>query len=238
VPITEDSDEKIGMEYMASDDKIRELIKNRAQDISSSCLVTSSQVWLKVKDLMTTDVAVVGPEQSMATAATVMADDSLSSLVVVDNGTVVGIITEKDFLERVVAKGKSILDMKVRDVMSYPVVSILPEATVLEAGQVVKDKHIKRLPVIDGDKKLVGIITQTDLIRVLTSYGMWREVAEIMTKDVATIQRDASVAEAASIMASRGISGIVVMQAEKIVGVLTERDFLKRVVPSTVTRPA
>ncbi len=59
---------------------------------------------------------------------------------------------------------------------------------------------------------------------------MWREVAEIMTKDVATIQRDATVAEAASIMASRGISGIVVMQAEKIVGVLTERDLLKRVI--------
>jgi len=62
------------------------------------------------------------------------------------------------------------------------------------------------------------------------SYGMWREVAEIMTKDVATIQRDASVAEAASIMASRGISGIVVMQAEQVVGVLTERDLLKRVI--------
>jgi two-component system, LuxR family, sensor kinase FixL len=230
VPTTEDSDKKTGIKYMARDDKIRELIKNRAQDVSSSCLVTSSQVWLKVKDLMTTDVAVVEPEQSMAMAATVMADDSLSSLVVVDNGTVAGIITEKDFLERVVAKGKSTLDMKVRDVMSYPVVSVLPEATVLEAGQVVKDKHVKRLPVIDRDKKLVGIITQTDLIRVLTSYGMWREVAEIMTKDVATIQRDASVAEAASIMASRGISGIVVMQAEQIVGILTERDLLKRVV--------
>ena len=173
---------------MANEERIRELIKNRVQDVSSSCLVTSSQVWLKVKDLMTADVAVVGPEQSMAMAATVMADDSLSSLVVVDNGAVVGIITEKDFLERVVAKGKSPLDIKVRDVMSYPVVSVLPGATVLEAGQVVKDKHVKRLPVIDGDK-LVGIVTQTDLIRVLTSYGMWREVAEIMTKDVATIQR-------------------------------------------------
>ena len=214
---------------MASDEKIRELIKNRMQDVSSSCLVTCSQVWLQVKDLMSTDVAVVGPDQTMAMAATVMADDSLSSLVVVDKGSVTGIITEKDFLEKVVAKGKSTLDVKVRDVMSCPVISVSSQATVLEASRIVDEKQIKRLPVVDGSK-LVGIVSQTDLIRVLTSYGMWRDVSEIMTKNVATVQRGATVAEAAAIMAEKRISGIVVMQAEKIVGIMTERDLLKKVI--------
>ena len=214
---------------MASDEKIRDLIKNRMQDVSSTRLVTSSQVWLQVKDLMSTDVAVVGPDQTMAMAATVMADDGLSSLVVMDKGAVTGIITEKDFLEKVVAKGKSALEVKVRDVMSSPVVCISSQATVFEAGKIADEKHVKRLPVVDGSK-LVGIVSQTDLIRVLTSYGMWRDVAEIMTKDVATVQRGATVAEAAAIMTEKGISGIVVMQAEKIVGVMTERDLLKKVV--------
>lgn len=224
---------------MASDERIRELIKNRMQDVSSSCLVTSCCVWLKVRDLMSTEVATVGPEQTMAFAAMLMADEGLSSLVVVDNGSVVGIITEKNFLERVVAKGRSAVDIKVREVMSSPVISVRPEMTVLEAGQVVEERHVKRLPVIE-DNKLVGIVTQTDLIRVLTSYGMWRGVEEIMTRDVATIQRDSSVADAAALMASRGISGIVVAQDKKIVGVLTERDLLKRVIaagkdPANVT---
>ncbi len=214
---------------MASDDKIRELIRNRMQDISSSRLVTSSQVWLQVKDLMSTDVAVVGPDQTMAMAATMMADDSLSSLVVVDKGSVTGIITEKDFLEKVVAKGKSSLDVKVRDVMSCPVISVSPQATVLEAGKIVDEKQVKRLPVVDGSK-LVGIVSQTDLIRVLTSYGMWRDVSEIMTKNVATVQRGATAAEAAAVMAEKRISGIVVMQAGKIVGIMTERDLLKKVI--------
>jgi PAS domain S-box-containing protein len=214
---------------MADEEKIRELIKNRMQDVSSSCLVTSCQVWLQVKDLMIPDVATIGSEQTMALAANLMADDCVSSLVVVDNGIVVGIITEKDFLERVVAKGKSAVDIRVREVMSCPVVSVSPEVTVLEAGRIAEEKHIKRLPVIDSGK-LVGIVTQTDLIRVLTSYGMWRDVAEIMTKDVVTVQRNATVAEAASIMSGRRISGIVVMQAEQVVGVLTERDLLKRVI--------
>ncbi len=214
---------------MADEGKIRELIKNRMQDVSSSCLVTSCQVWLQVKDLMIPDVATIGSEQTMALAANLMADDCVSSLVVVDDGTVVGIITEKDFLERVVAKGRSTLDIKVREVMSYPVISVSPEVSVLEAGRVAEERHVKRLPVID-DGKLVGIVTQTDLIRVLTSYGMWRDVAEIMTTDVVTVQRDTTVAEAASVMSGRGISGIVVMQAEQVVGVLTERDLLKRVI--------
>ncbi len=214
---------------MADEAKIRELIKNRMQDVSSSCHVTSCRIWLQVKDVMSADVVTIGPEQSMAFAANLMADDGVSSLVVVDNSVVAGIITEKDFLERVVAEGKSALDIKVRDVMSSPVISITPEMTVLEAGSVVKDKRVKRLPVIEAGS-LVGIVTQTDLICVLTSYGMWRDVAEIMTKDVATVQLDATVAEAASVMAERSISGIVVMQADRVAGVLTERDLIKRVI--------
>ena len=214
---------------MTSEERIRELINNRMEDVSSSCMVTSCRVWLKVKDLMSTEVATIGSEQTMALAATLMADDGVSSLVVVNGGEVIGIITEKDFLDRVVAKGRSPLDIKVREVMSSPVVSVTPDLTVIEAGKVVEDRRVKRLPVIEKGK-LVGIVTQTDLLRVLTSYGMWRDVAEIMTKDVITVQRETSVAEAAAIMASRGISGIVVMKDKKVVGVLTERDLLKRVV--------
>jgi PAS domain S-box-containing protein len=229
VPATKDSSKNTGRKYMASDEKIRELIKNRKQDVSSSRLVTSSQVWLQIKDIMSADVAIVGPDHTMAMAATVMVDDGLSSLVVVDNGDVTGIITEKDFLEKVVAKGKSALDVKVREIMSSPVVTVSSQATVFEAGRIVEEKHVKRLPVVDGNK-LVGIVTQTDLIRVLTSYGMWTDVSEIMSKNVASIQREARVSEAASVMASRGISGIVVMEAERIVGVATERDLLKKVI--------
>lgn len=214
---------------MADEEKIRELIRNRMQDISSSCLITSSRVWLRVKDVMSTNVVTIGPEQTMALAANLMADDGVSTLVVVDNCVVVGIITEKDFLERVIAKGKSALDVAVREVMSCPVISVMPDITVLEAGQVVQERGVKRLPVINSGS-LVGIVTQTDLICVLTSYGMWRDIAEIMTRDVATVQIDTTVSEAASIMATRGISGIVVMRADRIAGILTERDLLKRVI--------
>ncbi len=214
---------------MATEEKIREMIKNRIQDIASSHLVTSSQVWLQIKDIMSTDVAVIEPGETMAKAANAMAQEGFSSLVVLDKGAVAGIITEKDFLEKVLAKGKNALEVKVSDIMSSPVVTVTPEGTVYQAGQIAEEKHVKRLPVVEG-KKLVGIVTQTDLIRVLTSYGMWTDVSEIMSKNAATIQTEATVAEAATLMAKRGISGIIVMQADKIAGILTERDILKKVI--------
>ncbi len=213
---------------MVSEEKLRDLITNRAEDVSSSRLITSSRVWLEVGDLMSREVAVVGPEHTIVEAARIMAEDSISSLVVLDDGRVAGIITETDFLKGVVAQGKDADSVKVREVMSQPVVSVSPDVSVFEAGEIVEDRRVKRLPVLDGGK-LVGIVTQTDLIRVLTSYGMWRDVVEIMTRDVATVQRGDSVAKVAEMMSAHSISGIVVMDAKQVVGVLTERDLLRRV---------
>jgi len=90
-------------------------------------------------------------------------------------------------------------------------------------------KRIKRLPIADDDR-LVGIVTQTDLVRALTSYGLWRDVSEIMNRDVACVQTGASIAEAAEIMTRRSISCVVVLDGDKTVGILTQKDLLGRVV--------
>ncbi|UCC22450.1 MAG: sigma 54-interacting transcriptional regulator [Planctomycetota bacterium] len=74
------------------------------------------------------------------------------------------------------------------------------------------------------------MVSQTDLLRASASYGMWRDVSEIMSRDVAVIDRGASVSEAAEIMTKRQISCIVVMEGEEVAGVMTERDLLKKVI--------
>jgi len=158
-----------------------------------------------------------------------MSDKKISCLVVVDNGNVAGIITETDMLRRVGDNGKEIYRTKLGRIMSSPVESVPPDLSVLEASKIMGVKHIKRLPILK-DEKLVGIVTQTDLVRALTSYGLWRDISEIMSRDIAGIQRNASVAEAAKIMTSRKISCIIVMDGDDVVGVLTEKDLLGRVV--------
>jgi len=191
--------------------------------------ITSSRTWLEVADAMSKDVATISSDETVVSVAKVMADKNISCIIAVDNGSVAGILTETDILKRAVAKEKDFDKVRVADIMSSPVESIPPDVSILEASRIMEAKHIKRLPILT-ERGLVGIVTQTDLIRALTSYGMWRDVAEIMSRDVAGIQRKETVVDAAKIMTSHNISCVIALEADQVVGVLTERDLLKRVV--------
>jgi len=204
------------------------LIKTRMSDASSDCLMTSLQVQLEVQDVMSKDMITTSSGESVASATKTMCENNISCMVVVDNGSVVGILTERDLLKRIAAREKDYSKITIAEIMSSPVETISPNLPILEAGRIMEDRHIKRLPVLEK-KRLVGIITQTEMTRLLTSSAMWSNVLEIMTWDVAGIQCKASVAEAAELMTSRHISCIVTLQADEVVGVLTERDLLKRV---------
>jgi len=209
--------------------RLNDLIAIQGSGVSSSRLITSSRTWLEVSDVMSRDVATASPDTQVLSAAKVMSEKKISCLVVMNRGTVAGILTETDVLRRVVRNGKNFYQTKLEQIMSCPVETIPSDLSVLDASVIMSQKCVKRLPVMEAEK-LAGIVTQTDLVRALTSYGLWRDVAEIMSRDVAVVQGTASVAEAAQIMTSREISCIVVLNGEEAVGVLTEKDLLGRVV--------
>jgi PAS domain S-box-containing protein len=209
--------------------RLNDLIEIQARNVFSDHLVTSSRTWLDVADVMSKDVATIRPDEIAVSAAKVMSEKMISCLVIMDNANVAGILTETDILRRVVSNGKDFYQTKLDQIMSCPVESVPFDLSVLEASKIMGKKHIKRLPILEDDK-LVGIVTQTDLVRALTSYGMWRDIAEIMSQDVAGIQSKASVAEAAEAMTSQKISCIVVRDGDEVVGVLTEKDLLGQVV--------
>jgi len=214
---------------MKNKKQLDESIEIRKSGISSDELVISLWNWLNVGDVMSKEVATISPEEIVISAARIMSDSKISCLVIMNQGNVLGIITETDILRRVGKKGKDIYQVKLGRIMSSPVESVTSDLSVLEASKIMGARRIKRLPIID-EGKLVGIVTQTDLVRALTSYGLWRDVSEIMTRNIAGIQMHASVAKAAEIMTTRGISCIMVMDGGDVVGVLTEKDMLGRVV--------
>ena len=201
----------------------------RLRDASFDRLITSSRTWLEVRDVMSTNVTSIPPDQTVARAAKMMAQNSISCIVVVDDGKVEGILTETDFLKRVASRDGDFDKRRVAEIMSSPVESGSSNLSVLEAAKLMEEMHVKRLPVLE-DGRLVGIVTQTDLVRTLTSYCVWRDVAEIMSKDVAGVQKEATVAEAAEVMTSRNISCVVAFEGDEPAGILTERDLLGRVV--------
>ncbi len=209
--------------------RLNDLIAIQASGVSSDRLITSSRTWLEVADVMSRDVAIVSPDEMVVSAAKMMSEKRISCLVAMDNGSVAGILTETDVLRRVVKNGKDFYQTKLNQIMSCPVESVSFDLSVLDASEIMGEKHIKRLPILK-EEKLVGIVTQTDLVRALTSYGLWRDVSEIMSRNVAGIQSNASVAEAAKVMTSRKISCIVVLDGDEVAGVLTEKDLLGRVV--------
>ncbi len=99
-------------------------------------------------------------------AASIMKERARGSLVVVDNGKPVGIITERDIVRRLVADGKSASATKVGEIMSTPLISVGPEATVAAAVRVMYENGIRRLPIVEDDR-VIGMLTVTDLARVL-----------------------------------------------------------------------
>lgn len=143
-------------------------------------LTGSLRVPLTVGNVMSTDVITICSDETVASAAKIMSENSVSCIVVVDNGNVAGILTETNFLKRLAAGEKGFDRIKVREIMSSPVESISPNLSVFDAIRIMEDKHTKRLPILE-EKQLVGIVTQTDLVRAVTFYGRWKDVEEIMS---------------------------------------------------------
>ena len=125
----------------------------------------------KIKDLMIRKVITVDSDYTVKHAANVMNRFDVGCVVVVEKERVVGILTERDILKRMVAVARDPEKTFVREVMSRPVVVVGPDVTLDYAIMLMFEHKIKKLPVMEshyGKEKLVGLVTLTDIARVQT----------------------------------------------------------------------
>ena len=116
--------------------------------------------------------------------------------------------------------------LSVRDVMSTDLVTVRPAESVRRAYEIMHDRRIRHLPVIENDR-LVGILSDRDLRPVLLSPGLTgASVAELMSEGPTTITPDTSVEDAASLLVVRKIGCLPVVEGERLVGIVTETDLL------------
>lgn len=120
----------------------------------------------RVEDYMTKEVVFANLTESLQSAAAKMAERDIGSIVIVQEGKPIGIVTERDFVRRVAALGKDSRTLTVADIMSTPLVTVGPECDVNSAAKIMTDNNIKRLPVVEGER-LVGIITSFDIAKVM-----------------------------------------------------------------------
>ena len=126
----------------------------------------SSTSAIKVFDVMSTDLVRSGMDESLDRAVKRMLERDVGSIVVTDGETAVGIITKGDILRKAFLKGIDAKDVKAKEIMSKPAVTIEPDATLEESLQLLATKHVSKLAV-EKNGKLIGVITATDIIRAV-----------------------------------------------------------------------
>jgi CBS domain-containing protein len=110
----------------------------------------------------------IAPNSMVFDAIQLMADKNVGALPVVDNGQLVGMISERDYTRKVALKGRSSKDTPVREIMSHEVVTVNVADTISECMRLMTDSRIRHLPVMEG-KKMMGLVSIGDLVRGIIS---------------------------------------------------------------------
>jgi CBS domain-containing protein len=134
----------------------------------------------RCKDVMTKNPIGCLPDDSVVKAAQLMKDRDIGSVPVVENeesGKLVGIVTDRDLALEIVAEGRDPQTTKVEDVMSYNVVTCRAEDNLQEVMDVMTEYQLRRMPVVDHDDRIIGIITQAD---VATRTDQLEKTAEVV----------------------------------------------------------
>jgi CBS domain-containing protein len=157
---------------------------------------------------MSAEIVTVTPQTLLKDAATVMLDAGVSGLPVVDDGRLVGIITEADFVDRHAAndppprnrllgvlfgrrEGRTDGATLVAEVMSADLVTVAPDMKVTRAARFMVDNDVKRLPVVDHEGHLVGVISRADVLRVFVRSDdeIAAELDELMKRGLLPVAR-------------------------------------------------
>jgi CBS domain-containing protein len=192
-----------------------------------------------VRHIMTSDVVSVLSSAKVNEAIDLMVKRNVGCLPIVDKETRLrGIVTERDII--MIFRG-IVSGTKVSELMSKNVVVATPETSILEAERLMVKNGFRRLPVV-SEGKVVSVVTVTDILRFFSSGRVFQRLRsgaidqvlqtpaiETATGEVVMVECNVDAGEAAKIMLEKGVGTMPVLENEKMVGMITERDFFKLV---------
>jgi CBS domain-containing protein len=106
----------------------------------------------------------VEPDVTVFKAIQIMCDKNIGGLLITDNGKLAGIFTERDYARKLILKGKSSKDTTIKEIMTGNPFTVSPDSSIDDCMQLMSDKRIRHLPVVEADK-LVGMISIGDVVR-------------------------------------------------------------------------
>jgi CBS domain-containing protein len=141
---------------------------------------------MTVKRLLDTKVKgvwTIGPDATVYDAVAMMVEHNVGALVVLDGDHVIGIVTERDYMRKMILAGKDPRTTRIRDIMTGRVLYVRPDQTVQECMQLMTERQVRHLPVIDTDR-LIGILSIRDVVRdVVSDKEFWIEQLENYVMD-------------------------------------------------------
>lgn len=189
----------------------------------------------KVCSIMSRDVITLEPKESLRSALEKMNLNKVSCVVVAEGKKPVGILTERDIIQLIHHN----IDFDVTELMSVmksPVIAVSEETDIPEAANLMEINDLRRLVVVDGEHNIIGIITQTDVIKTLSIdyFVSFRKAENIMTRNIISIEREDSLLKAIELMSKNHVSCVLVIEDNKLAGIITERDITKAIAENRV----
>ena len=224
---------------------------------------------VKVEQIMTRDVATVNPTATLAEVVEKLLDKPYTALPVVDAANhLVGIISDTDLLERGdmevsislkratdPALARSLISRlrktgrTVAEVMTAHPVTVGPEGSLSEAARLMGKKNLKRLPVVNADKRLVGMLSRFDILTTLAAGHLpqmasrsaaahpstgSQTVAHVMDSAVSTVSPDASLADVLALLTADRSQRVIVVDSDRhVMGIISDTDLVARMSPET-----
>ncbi|MFZ6016656.1 MAG: CBS domain-containing protein [Nitrospirota bacterium] len=189
----------------------------------------------KVCSIISRDVITLEPKESLRSALEKMNLNKVSCVVVAEGKKPVGILTERDIIQLIHHN----IDFDVTELMSVmksPVIAVSEETDIPEAANLMEINDLRRLVVVDGEHNITGIITQTDVIKTLSIdyFVSFRKAENIMTRNIISIEREDSLLKAIELMSKNHVSCVLVIEDNKLAGIITERDITKAIAENRV----
>jgi CBS domain-containing protein len=144
---------------------------------------------MKVKDVMTPKVECVRPEATVREAAIKMKSHDVGPIPVCEGDRLLGILTDRDIVVRAVAEGRDGGTTRVQDIMTRDIVTAGADDDVKDVARLMKQHQVRRIVVVDRDKKLVGIVSMKDLAVDTGDEKMAGEVLEKVSEDALAAKR-------------------------------------------------
>ncbi|WP_440953075.1 CBS domain-containing protein [Methanococcoides sp. FTZ1] len=184
---------------------------------------------MKVSDIMTSPVHVMGPDEPVSHARNLMLKHKISTVLVVENDRMVGIVTKSDLGRRLAQaepmwRRRPIDKVPVKMIMTEGPVTIYPDASVSQATAMMIDNDINNIPVVNSER-LLGIITRVDIVRRMSELASDIKVGEIMTPEPVFVHRHHTVNHIIDEMERSKVSKLIVTDdTGEAVGMITTRE--------------